>query len=83
MSEAKYSPETAKKCFHCSDDILSERLIVADKAFCCNGCKQVYLLLSQHELGAYYLQDEKAGIKPENLQKDLFAVLDDSELRKR
>ncbi len=83
MNASDYNPETAKKCFHCSDDILSERLIVADKAFCCNGCKNVYLLLSQHELGAYYLQDEKAGIKPDNLQKDLFAVLDDSELRKR
>ncbi len=83
MNVSDYNPETAKKCFHCSDDIISERLIEADKAFCCNGCKNVYLLLSQHELGAYYLQDDQAGIKPDSTQKELFAVLDDVTLRKR
>lgn len=70
-------------CYHCHD-ALPANVFYADKhAFCCNGCKQVYLLLSAHELGAYYDQDANAGIRPNNTAKEAFSVLDDLELRKK
>lgn len=70
-------------CFHCHDQIQDSVLYLNGHAFCCNGCKQVYQLLSEHALGSYYEQDLNAGIRPNNIPQEAFAVLDDPELRKR
>jgi Cu+-exporting ATPase len=70
-------------CYHCHDALPANVLYADEHAFCCNGCKQVYLLLSANELGAYYEQDANAGIRPNNTAKETFSVLDDLELRKK
>ncbi|WP_300662342.1 heavy metal translocating P-type ATPase metal-binding domain-containing protein [Fluviicola sp.] len=75
--------KTDTTCFHCHDQLKNSVLYLDSHAFCCNGCKQVYQLLSAHALGAYYEQDEQAGIRPNHIQEGAFAVLDDPELRKR
>ncbi len=70
-------------CYHCHDT-LPKTIVYADQhAFCCNGCKQVYQLLSAHSLGAYYEQDPQAGIRPNKVTQEVFSVLDDEELRKK
>lgn len=70
-------------CYHCHD-VLPARIFYADNhAFCCNSCKQVYQLLSEHALGEYYEQDANAGIRPNNSDSESFAVLDDPEIRKK
>ena len=70
-------------CYHCHD-VLPKTVFYADQhAFCCNGCKQVYQLLSAHSLDAYYEQDYKAGIRPNQVSREVFSVLDDDELRKK
>lgn len=50
-------------CYHCGDICPDEHIEADGKDFCCNGCKQVYLLLQENNLCAYYSFDENPGIK--------------------
>ncbi|WP_430402978.1 heavy metal translocating P-type ATPase [Fluviicola sp.] len=78
------SQETSELiCFHCHEPAANELIRYDDHLFCCNACKQVYQLLSTHALGEYYNQDVNAGIRPNNIAKEAFSVLDDLELRKK
>ncbi|WP_343631137.1 heavy metal translocating P-type ATPase metal-binding domain-containing protein [Fluviicola sp.] len=70
-------------CYHCHDVLPGTVLYSDQHAFCCNGCKQVYELLSAHALGGYYEQDYQAGIRPNQVPREVFSVLDDEELRKK
>ena len=48
------------------------------KAFCCEGCKQVYLLLHENNLCTYYNFDKSPGIKAKGkFISERFAYLDD------
>lgn len=49
-------------CYHCGDEC-KEIIVELDKHFCCNGCKQVYLLLNENNLCSYYDFDKNPGIK--------------------
>ncbi len=49
-------------CYHCGDNC-SEAIVVNEKSFCCEGCKQVFLLLNENELCNYYAIDSNPGIK--------------------
>jgi P-type Cu+ transporter len=70
-------------CFHCHEPAENEQIRYDHHVFCCNGCKQVYQLLSEHELGAYYSNDQTVnGIKPKQISKKTFEVLDDPIIRK-
>lgn len=51
-------------CFHCSEPIIDEHFTEDEHDFCCNGCLQVYRLLAQHDLGAYYSSEDRAGVQP-------------------
>lgn len=82
-NEKEIDQHDPNSCFHCHDAIIDEQIIFDRKAFCCNGCKNVYQLLSQHHLGEYYLQDEQAGIRPTTSSKESFAHLDDPAIRQR
>ena len=64
-------------CYHCGDFCIDD--IVSDgNHFCCNGCKHVYLLLSENGLCNYYQLDNTPGIKVKGKFKgDRFAYLDD------
>lgn len=53
-----------------------------DKAFCCQGCKQVYLLLSENNLCSYYSFDKNPGIKAKGkFVSERFAYLDDETVK--
>ncbi|MDN3655639.1 heavy metal translocating P-type ATPase metal-binding domain-containing protein [Ferruginibacter paludis] len=64
-------------CFHCGEQC--EEIIEADhKSFCCEGCKQVYLLLNENNLCTYYNFDKNPGIKAKGkFVSERFAYLDD------
>ena len=48
------------------------------KAFCCEGCRQVYLLLNENNLCTYYNFDKNPGIKAKGkFISERFAYLDD------
>ena len=49
-------------CYHCGDTC-KETFALEEKQFCCEGCKQVYLLLNENNLCSYYDLDRQPGIK--------------------
>ncbi|MBC7890381.1 MAG: heavy metal translocating P-type ATPase [Ferruginibacter sp.] len=64
-------------CYHCGeqcDDIIE----MDSRQFCCEGCRQVYLLLSENNLCTYYNFDKNPGIKARGkFISERFAYLDD------
>ncbi|MGG9963456.1 heavy metal translocating P-type ATPase [Ferruginibacter sp. SUN106] len=66
------------KCFHCGDNCNEIDIAIDDKNFCCEGCKQVYLLLNENDLCVYYDFDKNPGIKAKGkFVSERFAYLDD------
>ncbi|MEO8413179.1 MAG: heavy metal translocating P-type ATPase metal-binding domain-containing protein [Ginsengibacter sp.] len=64
-------------CYHCGEQC-DDLVHADDKIFCCNGCKQVYLLLSENNLCSYYNLEENPGIKTKGkFISEKFAYLDD------
>jgi P-type Cu+ transporter len=54
--------ETAETCYHCGENC-DYSIIEDNKPFCCEGCRQVYLLLNENELCNYYDLDKTPGIR--------------------
>lgn len=78
------SPATRPDCFHCGQPCLTQSIRIEEKAFCCEGCKLVYEILSDKGLCNYYdLQKHPglSGIRP--LRKEKFAFLDSAEIAAR
>lgn len=70
---------TSAKCFHCGDDCNEEVISIGDRHFCCEGCKQVYLLLDENNLCVYYNLDDNPGIKARGkFVSERFAYLEDA-----
>ncbi|MEP7106406.1 MAG: heavy metal translocating P-type ATPase metal-binding domain-containing protein [Ferruginibacter sp.] len=64
-------------CFHCGE-LCDDFIEVESKNFCCEGCKQVYLLLNENNLCTYYNFDKNPGIKAKGkFISERFAYLDD------
>ncbi|MDO9375181.1 MAG: heavy metal translocating P-type ATPase metal-binding domain-containing protein [Ferruginibacter sp.] len=67
-------------CYHCGDPC-KEVVTDKDKNFCCEGCRQVYLLLNENDLCAYYNFDANPGLKAKGkFTGERFAYLDDEAL---
>jgi Cu+-exporting ATPase len=74
------APEQIQKkliCYHCGEHCNDESILVADKTFCCNGCKTVYELLDQNKLCNYYDLEKSPGITLSDLNLQKFDYLDD------
>lgn len=66
------------QCYHCGEICADSGIRLAEKLFCCEGCKMVYLILSSNELCEYYNLNEKPGITQKvKVRKDKFAFLED------
>lgn len=64
-------------CYHCGEQC-EEVIEAEEKQFCCEGCKQVYLLLNENNLCTYYDFDKNPGIKAKGkFVSERFAYLDD------
>src|SRR5699024_7931674 len=59
-----FSGNMEKICFHCGIDFEGESLVFDHKDFCCNGCKTVYQILTEHDLHSYYDIEKSPGISP-------------------
>jgi Cu+-exporting ATPase len=66
-------------CYHCGLDCPDESLHINDKYFCCNGCKTVYEILNQNELGCYYDFENNPGTIPLEI-KGKYNYLDSPEI---
>ena len=56
-------------------------MILEDKPFCCNGCKQVYLLLDSSDLCQYYDLNLQPGVTPQGSpESNRFSFLDNDDI---
>lgn len=72
----KISLSIETQCYHCGDDLPAAPYQVAEKQFCCLGCKGVYQLLSSHQLSSYYAYNDIPGQSQKNTTTH-FAYLDE------
>jgi Cu+-exporting ATPase len=71
-----------KTCYHCGLDCDREHIIYNEKDFCCNGCKTVYQILNQSELGCYYDFEQAPGTIPKDI-KGKYDYLDNAEIAQK
>lgn len=69
-----------KSCYHCNDKCSTDSIKIEEKVFCCEGCKTVFQILEENQLGDYYNIDENAGITPKEQFKGKFTYLDNDEV---
>ncbi len=72
-------------CYHCGADITINRVLHEDgHVFCCEGCKNVYEILSQNELSCYYDLSEKPGqTQSTKLQQNRWDALEEPSIRSK
>ncbi len=71
-------------CFHCGNEVPDILVNNGDMYFCCNGCKMVYEILSEHELCNYYELNKNPGItRDKSRRKDKFAFLEDTAIQNK
>lgn len=71
-------------CDHCGDDVIGvNRYTIDSKSFCCAGCKTVYQLLEEHDLGAFYELEDRSGVKPKETQAHKYDFLEVPEIRRK
>ncbi|MCC5917934.1 MAG: heavy metal translocating P-type ATPase metal-binding domain-containing protein, partial [Cryomorphaceae bacterium] len=69
-----------EQCFHCGEPLPTKPNLFDNKSFCCNGCVQVYKLLSESGLDGVY---ENEGFLPTANQKlEDYSYLDQAEIQK-
>lgn len=74
---------TSDGCYHCGDEIIGKPIEYADHEFCCTGCKGVYQLLSENNLGNFYEMEKNAGTRPSANSSQKYNYLDVSEIRSK
>ena len=72
-----------KPCFHCGDEVIGKGYFLEDKVFCCNGCRGVYQLLKDNNLGDFYTFETNAGVKPSKETEHKYAFLDVDSIRQK
>lgn len=79
----KQAIDTKTLCYHCSEECEEVVVKFDNKAFCCEGCKLVYELLSENNLCNYYTLDDKPGItRKDSHQQFRYSFLDDEDLKR-
>ena len=73
---------TKETCYHCGLDCPDKELSINDYYFCCNGCKTVYEILHQNELGCYYDFEQSPGTIPSEI-KGKYDYLDTPEIEEK
>lgn len=66
------------QCYHCGEPLPAIPAMVADRQFCCAGCRTVYQILNESGLCQYYEYTEAPGIsQQQNKPGQQFAFLDE------
>lgn len=67
-------------CFHCGNLLIPKEVIhYEDKKFCCLGCKTVFEILQQNDMGCYYDFERNPGATPLDV-KGKYDYLEDSSI---
>lgn len=73
--------QTTVKCEHCGESCTHREIRIAEKIFCCEGCKSVYQILNESGLCDYYVLNSNPGIsKKTKVRPDKFAYLDNPQI---
>ncbi|HVS94236.1 MAG TPA: heavy metal translocating P-type ATPase metal-binding domain-containing protein [Mucilaginibacter sp.] len=67
MKQGEIKEQT--RCYHCGNDCIDERVELDEKVFCCNGCREVYEVLSATGLCNYYSFNDHPGVSREKTGK--------------
>lgn len=67
---------TDTACYHCGDEVIGKGYFFDEKSFCCNGCRTVYQLLKDNNLGSFYTLEANAGAKPTDSNQHKYAFLE-------
>ncbi len=79
IEELKSLVTTKVACAHCGDECRDERILFAEKNFCCEGCKTVYEILNASDLTDFYNIEKNAGLSLKGRKTEQYAWLDDPE----
>lgn len=72
------------QCYHCGEDCITEEIQLADKTFCCQGCRTVYQVLNQSDLCDYYELNKNPGSTQRiSVRKDKFSFLDHEKIQQQ
>ncbi len=75
---------TDTNCYHCGETCTDKILCVAEKSFCCEGCKLVFELLDENNLCKYYDIADKPGISiKNNFSSEKFSYLDNEKTKNK
>lgn len=64
-------------CYHCGNECDNSSIFEDDKCFCCAGCRNVYDILNNNNLCAYYNIEKNPGVAPELTKSGKYDFLDD------
>ena len=73
--------KTKTSCYHCGDFCDENEILIAEKSFCCNGCKNVFVLLTDNNLTSYYSIEKTPGKSLKQSIGNKFAYLDDPNIQ--
>ncbi|MBV7528631.1 heavy metal translocating P-type ATPase metal-binding domain-containing protein [Chitinophaga sp. sic0106] len=74
--------QTQVACFHCGEECHNNPVMMAEKIFCCEGCKLVYEILHQNNLCEYYDLNAQPGVNQRmQVRRDKFAFLEDEKVQ--
>jgi P-type Cu+ transporter len=79
----QYQIETAAVCYHCGQACEEEPITIADKSFCCNGCKTVYEILNENNLCDYYTFDQNPGTSLRFVPNETYQFLNEASVKKK
>ena len=82
QKKAASKADSLETCAHCGDSCAKYSPRRKDLAFCCTGCKSVYLLLEENDMQFYYQLENQPGIRMQKKQSiDEFAFLEEENLQ--
>lgn len=59
---------STEHCYHCGSECDQQHIKIAEKSFCCFGCKTVFELLSENDMTCYYDFQNNPGAIPQEIQ---------------
>lgn len=69
-------------CYHCGEPCEDDSIGIAEKIFCCNGCKTVYEMLDANNLCNYYSIESSPGIKKTDIKRNFDFLNDEAIIKK-
>ena len=75
--------EIDTNCFHCGEALELQPIKEDGKSFCCEGCRTVFRLLDDNDLGVYYDLEDHPGVKTQPVNEDRWEFLDHPDLAAR